>query len=116
MLQGQLSELANVVLNKEDISIERHVIDRIEESASLFAASPVYIPDAAASAALAALADGKVVPTGEEDNRFFPHEFCRAAIYGCVTSLLQGRSGVKYPVVQLLLDMLEFEVRRQEIK
>ena len=97
-MQGQLGDFAKVVLTKDDVVLDKHVIDKIEESAALFSKSAPYPSPEAATGPI------------DVDGKYFPMEFCRAAVYGCVLSLQQGRSGVQFPAVQLLLNMLQFEV------
>lgn len=101
MLQGPLSDIAKVVLSIETVSFEKHVQDKIDESASLFSDSPAYhTPGPESTSTIPANLKGP----------FFPKEFSRAAVYGCVVSIGQGRSGVRWDVVQLLLQMLEFDL------
>lgn len=99
-MQGQLNDFAKVVLGKEDYVLDKTAVDKINESAALFSSSPVLpAPEAANAPSDAAMGAGFLSP-----------DFCRAAVFGCLQSLVQGRAGVRLAVVQLLLDMLEYEV------
>ena len=104
-MQTHLEELTKVVLSKEDLSMDKHAEDKIIESAALFSKSPPYHPASATSDTSVTLTEEQI-----ESMKLFPKEFCRAAVYGCAVSLLQGRAGVQLPVIKLLLDMLEYEV------
>lgn len=98
-MQGQLTEFSKVVLSKDDYSLDKLAVERIEESAALFSKSPVYeAPEAS------------IAPRDDIETTYFSVEFCRAAIFGSLLSLAQGRSGVRLQCVQMLADMLQYEV------
>jgi histidine ammonia-lyase len=86
--------MARVVISKEDFSLDKAVLSRADESAALFASSPVWTPP----------------PILDEAHQPLPTEFGRAAIYGAIASLSQGRAGVRSVVLQMLVQMLELEV------
>jgi histidine ammonia-lyase len=97
-MQVQLNDVARVVLFREDFTLDKAVADRIDESAALFSKSPISEP---------------MPPLFHEDKEetpYLPLEFSRAALYGCVISICQGRSGVRSDVVRALLKALEYEV------
>lgn len=89
-----LSDMARVVIFKEDFSLDKAVLSRADESAALFAAAPAWTPP-------------DVVEDAEQP---LPAEFGRAAIYGAIAYLSQGRAGVRSAVLQTLVQMLELEV------
>jgi histidine ammonia-lyase len=83
--------------------LDRHVIDKIDESAALYKKSPNYVP----------VSNPVVEESAIDVLRHYPNELLplsRAALYGCVVSLSQGRYGVRSSVVQMIIQLLEYEI------